>query len=70
MIKRTGRKFYRHNSGFRYAGEYELLETDRSVDIQLEGYNSYGYLLIDLTTGFMLAVPDFIFNNTFKEVNK
>lgn len=70
MIKQTGRRFHRHNSGFRYAGEYELLETDSPVDIQLEGYNSYGYLLRDLTTGFILAVPDFIFNNTFKEVNK
>ena len=70
MIKQTGRRFYRHNSGFRYAGEYELLETESQVAVQLEGYNSYGYLLIDLTTGFILAVPDFIFNNTFKEVNK
>lgn len=70
MIKPTGRRFYRHNSGFRYAGEYELLEIDSPVDIQLEGYNSYGYLLRDLTTDHILAVPDFIFNNTFKEVNK
>lgn len=67
MIKTTGRKFYRHNSGIRYAGEYELLETDRSVDIQLEGGVSYGYLLIDLSTNHIIAVPDFIFNNTFKE---
>ncbi|WP_276655267.1 hypothetical protein [Prevotella pallens] len=47
---------------------YELLETETQVVVQLEGYNSYGYLLKDLTTGFLLAVPDFIFNNTFKEV--
>ena len=70
MIKPTGRKFYRHNSGIRYAGEYELLETDVSVDVQLEGYVMYGYLLKDLQTGYIIAVPDFIFNNTFKEVNK
>lgn len=70
MIKRTGRKFYRHNSGIRYAGEYELLETDVSVDVQQEEYTSYGYLLIDLFTNHIIAVPDFIFNNTFKEVNK
>lgn len=69
MIIRTGRKFYRHNSGIRYAGEYELLDTDRSVRIRSEDYDSYGYLLIDLTTNHILAVPDFIFNNTFKEVN-
>lgn len=70
MIRPTGRKFYRHSSGIRYAGEYELLETESQVAIQLEGYNSYGYLLRDLTTGFIVAVPDFIFDNTFKEVNK
>lgn len=70
MIKPTGRRFYRHKSGFRYAGEYELLETESLVAVQLEGYNSYGYLLRDLTTGFILAIPDFIFNNTFKEVNE
>lgn len=70
MITRTGRKFYRHNNGIRYSGEYELLDTDRSVGIQAEGYNSYGYLLIDLTTDHIIAVPDFIFNNTFKEVNE
>lgn len=69
MIKRTGRKFYRHNSGIRYAGEYELLETDVSVDIQQEEYTSYGYLLIDLFTNHIIAVPSFIFDNTFKEVN-
>ena len=69
MIKRTGRKFYRHNSGIRYAGEYELLETDRPVDIQLEDYVSYGYLLVDLSTNYIIAVPSFIFDNTFKEVN-
>ena len=67
MIKRTGHKFYRHNSGIRYAGEYELLETDKPVDIQLEDSGSYGYLLIDLSTYHIIAVPDFIFNNTFKE---
>lgn len=67
MIKRTGRKFYRHNGGIRYAGEYELLETDRPVDIQLEDYVSYGYLLIDLSTNHIIAVPSFIFDNTFKE---
>lgn len=70
MIKQTGRKFYRHNSGIRYADMYELLETETQVAVQLEGYNSYGYLLRDLTTGFIVAVPDFIFNNMFKEVNK
>ena len=70
MIKQTGRIFYRYNNGIRYAGEYELLETESQVAVQLEGYNSYGYLLRDLTTGFILAVPDFIFNNTYKEVNK
>jgi hypothetical protein len=70
MIKRTGRKFYRHNGGIRYAGEYELLETDRPVDIQLEDYVSYGYLLIDLSTNYIIAVPSFIFDNTFKEFNK
>lgn len=69
MIKQTGRIFYRHNNGIRYAGEYELLETESQVAVQLEEYNSYGYLLRDLTTGFILAVPDFIFTNTFKEVN-
>ena len=70
MIKQTGRKFYRHNSGIRYTDMYELLETETQVAVQLEGYNSYGYLLRDLTTGFIVAVPDFIFNNTFKAVNK
>lgn len=70
MIKQTGRKFYRHNSGIRYTDMYELLETETQVAVQLEGYNSYGYLLRDLTTGFIVAVPDFIFNNMFKEVNK
>lgn len=70
MIKQTGRKFYRHNSGIRYADMYELLETETQVAVQLEGYNSYGYLLRDLATGFIVAVPDFIFNNMFKEVNK
>lgn len=44
MIKQTGRKFYRHNSGIRYADMYELLETETQVAVQLEGYNSYGYL--------------------------
>ena len=66
MIKRTGRKFYQHNSGIRYAGEYELLETDRPVDIKFEDSGSDGYLLIDLSTDHIIAVPDFIFNNTFK----
>ena len=70
MIKRTGRKFYHHNSGIRYAGEYELLETDVSVDVQQEEYTSYSYLLIDLSTNHIIAVPYFIFNNTFKEVNE
>ena len=70
MIKQTGRRFYRHNNGIIYNDMYELLETETQVSVQLEGYNSYGYLLRDLTTGFILAVPDFIFNNTFKEVNK
>lgn len=70
MIKLTGRRFYRHNNGIRYAGMYELLETETQVEVQLEGYNSYGYLLRDLTTGFIVAIPDFIFNNTFKEMNK
>ena len=69
MFKTTGRKFYRHNNGIRYADMYELLESETQVAVQLEGYNSYGYLLKDLTTGYILAVPDFIFNNTFKEVN-
>ena len=69
MVKPTGRKFYRHISGIRHADVYELLETESQVAVQLEGYNSYGYLLRDLTTGFIVAVPDFIFNNTFKEVN-
>lgn len=70
MIKPTGRKFYHHSSGIRHADTYELLETESQVAIQLEGYNSYGYLLRELTTGFIVAVPDFIFNNTFKEVNE
>ncbi len=70
MIKLTGRRFYRHNNGIRYAGMYELLETETQVEVQLEGYNSYGYLLRDLTTGFLVAVPDFIFNNTFQEESK
>lgn len=70
MIKPTGRKFYRHSSGIIHADTYELLETESQVAIQLDGYNSYGYLLRELTTGFIVAVPDFIFNNTFKEVNE
>ena len=70
MIIRTGRKFYRHSSGIKCNSEYELLDTDRSVRIRSEDYDSYGYLLIDSTTNHIIAVPDFIFNNTFKEVNK